>query len=72
MAGLTVDEQGQVLGATMLSGNQSDKAWHPQWLDQLAKDFPEDFWTGSYDIADSALMAEPSLEKIRVLGMHVE
>ena len=70
MAGLTVDEQGQVLGATMLSGNQSDKAWHPQWLDQLAKDFPEDFWTGSYYIADSALMAEPSLEKIRALGLH--
>ena len=70
LAGLTVDEQGQVLGATMLSGNQSDKGWHPQWLDRLAQDFPEDFWTGSYDIADSALMAEPSLEKIRTLGMH--
>ena len=70
MAGLTVDEQGQVLGATMLSGNQSDKAWHPQWLDQLARDFPEDFWKGSYYIADSALMSEPSLQKIRALGMH--
>ena len=48
----------------------SDKAWHPRWLDQLAQGFLENSWTGSYYIADSALMAELPLEKIRAMGMH--
>ena len=70
MAGLTVDDAGCVLGGAMLSGNTSDRAGHPEWLDQLDKDFPDDFWKDSFDIADSALIAEPALLKIRALGMH--
>lgn len=70
MAALTVDGAGCVLGGALLSGNTSDRAWHPQWLDQLDNDYPEDFWKESYYIADSALMAEPALTKIRALGMH--
>lgn len=70
MAGMTVDAAGCVLGGSLLSGNTSDRAWHPEWLDQLDRDYPEDFWKGSYYIADSALMAEPALTKISALGMH--
>lgn len=70
MAGLTVDDAGCVLGGSLLSGNTSDRAWHPAWLDQLDGNYPDDFWTGSYYIADSALIAEPALTKIRALGMH--
>lgn len=70
MAGLTMDAEGCVLGGTMLAGNTSDRAWHPKWLDQLAGDFPEEFWKDSYYIADSALITEPALQKIRALGMH--
>jgi transposase len=39
-------------------------------LDQLDSDYPEDFWQGSYYIADSALMTEPALTKIGALGMY--
>ena len=70
MAGLTVDDAGCVLGGAMLSGNTSDRAWPPEWLDQLNQDFPDDFWKDSFYIADSALIAEPALLKIRELGMQ--
>ena len=70
MAGLTVDQDGQVVGGTMLSGNTSDRAWHPEWLDQLDQAMPEGFWQGGTYVADSALIAEPALQKIRALGMH--
>ena len=70
MAGLTVDGTGCVMGGTMLSGNTSDRAWHPAWLEQLEGDFPDDFWKESDYIADSALIAEAALSQIRALGMH--
>ena len=70
MAGLTVDGTGCVMGGTMLSGNTSDRAWHPVWLEQLEGDFPDDFWKESDYIADSALIAEAALSQIRALGMH--
>ncbi len=70
MAGLTVDESGAVLGGSILSGNTSDRAWHPTWVDQLGQDCPDGFWKDSYYIADSALMTEPALTKIRSLEMH--
>ena len=64
------DALGCVLGGSLLSGNTSDRTWHPQRLDQLDSDYPEDFWQGSYYIADSALMTEPALTKIGALGMY--
>ncbi len=70
MAGLTVDGTGCVMGGTMLSGNTSDRARHPAWLEQLEGDFPDDFWKESDYIADSALIAEAALSPIRALGMH--
>jgi len=39
--------------------------WYLEWLDQPDGDFPDDFWKESYYIADSALIAEPALTKIR-------
>ncbi len=48
----------------MLAGNTSDRAWHPEWLDQLNADVPHDFWK------DSCYIAEPALLKIRELGMQ--
>ena len=70
MAGLTVDAAGCVLGGRVLSGNTADKAWHPAWLDELDADYPEDFWKGSYYIADSAVITAAALTKIRALDMH--
>ena len=43
MMGLTVDDLGQVVGGTMLSGNTSGRQWHPDGLDQLAGEVPEEF-----------------------------
>ena len=42
----------------------------PWGWDQLAQAMPEDVWQGSTYVADSALIAEPALQKIRALGMH--
>ena len=70
MAGLTMDAAGCVLGGRVLSGNTADKAWHPAWLDELDADYPEDFWKGSYYIADSAVITAAALTKIRALDMH--
>ncbi len=70
MAGLTVDQDGYVVGGTMLSGNPSDRAWHPAWWDQLEQAMPEGFWQDGTYVADSALIAERALQKIGALGMH--
>ena len=61
MMGLTVDDQGQVVAGTMLSGNTSDRQWHPDRLEQLAGEVPEDFWRGSCYISDAAVVTHSAL-----------
>ena len=53
----------------MLSGNTSDRRWNTDWVERLGQDFPEDFWRGRCDIADSAMMSEPTITQIRAIGM---
>jgi len=69
MAGVTMDAEGGVLAGSMLSGNTSDRRWNTDWVEQLGKDFPENFWRGRCYIADSAMMSEPTIRQIRALGM---
>jgi len=69
MTGLTVDDHGQVVAGTMLSGNTSDRQWHPDWLEQLAGDVPEDFWRGSCYISDAAVVTQVALTRVASLGM---
>ncbi len=64
MAGVTMDAQGCVLAGKMLSGNTSDQAWNADWVDQMARDFPDRFWKDKCSIADAAM------EWIRAAGMH--
>ena len=70
MAGVTMDAQGCVIAGTMLSGNTSDQRWNADWVDQLTKDFPENFWKDKCYIADSAMVAKPAITRIRAAGMH--
>ncbi len=44
MAGITMDAQGCVLAGKMLSGNTSDQRWNADWVDELTKEFPGNFW----------------------------
>lgn len=69
MMGLTVDDDGQVVGGTMLSGNTSDRQWHPDWLDQLAGEVPEDFWRASCYISDAALITEAAITRLTAMDM---
>lgn len=64
MMGLTVDDQGQVVAGTMLSGNTSDRQWHPDWMEQLAGEVPEDFWRGSCYISDVAVVTHAALTRV--------
>ena len=64
MMGLTVDDQGQVVAGTMLSGNTSDRQWHPDRLEQLAGEVPEDFWCGSCYISDAAVVTQAALTRV--------
>ncbi len=70
MAGVTMDAEGCLLAGTMLSGNTSDQTWNADWVDQLAKDFPENFWQGKCYIADAAMVSNPAIARIRAAGMH--
>jgi transposase len=70
MAGVTMDAAGCVLGGQMLSGNTADVTWNKTWVDQLAHDFPEDFWKDKCYIADSALFSAETIERLRQTGMH--
>ena len=70
MLGLTVDGQGNVLLAQMLDGNQSDKAWHPAWIDTLEKRLPEALWRHDLYISDSAVITPKALEKLAELAVH--
>ena len=55
---------GQTGDPGMLSGNTSDRRWNTDWVERLGQDFPEDFWRGRCDIADSAMMSEPTITQI--------
>jgi len=70
MAGVTMDAEGCIIGGTMLSGNTSDQTWNADWVNQLVKDFPEDFWKDKYYIADTAMVSNPAIARIRAAGMH--
>ena len=70
MMGVTMDAEGCVLAGTMLSGNTSDQAWNADWVDQLAKDVPENFWKNKCYIADSAMVFPKTIARIRSAGMH--
>ena len=62
MRGLTVDDFGQVVGGTMLSGNTSDRQWHRDGLDQLAGEMPEEFWREIRYLCDAALITEAAMQ----------
>ncbi len=70
MLGLTVDGQGNVLLGQMLDGNQSDKAWHPEWLEDLAQRLPEPLWGHDLYISDSAVITPKALERLTELEVH--
>ena len=70
MAGITMDAQGCVLAGKMLSGNTSDQRWNADWVDELTKEFPGNFWLNKCYIADSAMVAKPTIKRIRAAGMH--
>lgn len=70
MLGLTVDGQGNVLLGQMLDGNQSDKAWHPDWLESLGHQLPESLWRNDLYISDSAVITPKALEKLAELEVR--
>ena len=70
MLGLTVDGQGNVLLGQMLDGNQSDKAWHPAWIEDLAQRLPEPLWGHDLYVSDSAVITPKALEKLTELEVH--
>ena len=69
MAGLTVDEEGQVVAGTMLSGNTSDRKWHPEWLKQWEGKVPEDFWRGSCYVSDAAVITNAAVARLAEMKM---
>ena len=70
MAGITMDAQGCVPAGKMLSGNTSDRRWNADWVDELTKEFPGNFWLNKCYIADSAMVAKPAIKRTRAAGMH--
>lgn len=75
MLGQTVDAQGNVLLGQMLDGNQSDKAWHPEWIQTLGQRLPEQLWHDDLYVSDSAVITPKALEKlaeltVRFLGVY--
>ncbi len=67
MLGMTVDGQGNVLLGQSLDGNQSDKAWHPQWLETLDRQMPEQLWRNDVYVSDSAVITPKALKKLAEL-----
>ncbi len=67
MLGLTVDGQGNVLLGQMLDGNQSDKAWHPEWLETLDQRLPEQLWRNDLYVSDSAVISPKAVAKLAEL-----
>ncbi len=70
MLGLTVDGQGNVLLGEMLDGNQSNKTWHPAWIESFAQHLPEPLWGHDLYISDSAVITPKALERLTELEVH--
>ena len=70
MLGLTVDAQGNVLLGQMLDGNQSDKAWHPEWIETLGQQLPEQLWHDDLYVSDCAVITPKALEKLAELAVR--
>ena len=70
MLGLTCDAQGNVLLGQMLDGNQSDKAWHPQWLQTLDQKLPEQLWRHDLYVSDAAVVTPKAVEKLTQLQVR--
>ena len=69
MTGLTVDDHGQVVAGTMLSGSTADRKWHPEWLKQWEDDVPENFWRGSCYVSDAAVVTSAALTRLADMPM---
>ena len=53
----------------MLSGNTSDRKWHPEWLQQWDGDMLEVFWRGSCYISDAAVVTHAVVTRLAAMNM---